>query len=981
MANTGPVTPQVTTTHNPPAPPPLPGAKPSSVPKAQSVALTQSTKVVDRSTQFPSVAPRLQLSDRVKQGISALEAHKNVKFADEVEVIPPQETPAETTPAEKPAESATAEKPAESATAEKPADDKAAEKSEKKEEPITVVHKRSLGERIIVKLKVVGSYLIAPLKLIVTVVKFVVKPLQDYVITPLYEGFLYIFQPAKYEARKLEQKAAAEKAELDQKRANRQAFEKACLEVAMKRLTDVHKQLQCSRLATHFGVTEREALDEIMKQEARAEANHLFQKKLDTDSTDKLELNALRVNPETGKLEPNLLRVDQETGKKYYATRTFTPATEKTRAAVVVTEKNSEGKDVERLLDADSAEVAKKLGNDPAMASALNKYNKDMEEYEQKLAAYQEEDAKYKKAKEKGKTPEKEPVHPGEPPKRPVLKCTDEKVLEAIKLESKQYHEELQAKVQALAGDIERLKTAFAEAYPHGTTTVYIRRAENPEDFKARVEAMVKTSETRLEEQREALKQAEEKGDKALAALTSAETKRLEKDIDFNQRHLAIYAKECELMSVQAELEELNETNLTPEKNRAQDIDDWKNGALVIDPKHPDHEKRVSGTRDRLEIDRLKDWVYKDAKGNLLDIFTRDANGRVTGVDKDKYAQVNDIVIPTPDKRQNPAPAYKGVDMPGPDYRDQQGMDYSQRELLIRRKSVLVDEKGNKLTNSDGSLQVKEDTVLSKAWVARDSNVVGQHKKVAVFGNQTPKLRGTPEVSVVSEPEAPVVSEPEAPVIVPKVTPIEARMEEAKQAVANMKAAIGTPHFALTEENLDAFNKQQAADKRRPEPRAASVTGAPSIADDNSETGDDEAVMVGNLFNRADEINQLKADSNHLQEQIDRMNANRQAPRPAADEDDYDSLVSVIRDPAQRQAYREGRQLVVERMAVITERENQGDRTGRAEKINQFKADSERLQKQIDRMNANRQAQRQLADFMHQLETRVHRRRDASSTH
>ncbi|WP_066016892.1 hypothetical protein [Endozoicomonas atrinae] len=918
MATPGPVTHQATTTHNPPAPPPLPGAKPSSVPKAQSVALTQSTKVVDRSTQFPSVAPRLQLSDRVKQGISALEAHKNVKFADEVEVIPPQEAPAEATPAEKPAEPAAAGKPA---------DDKAAEKSEKKEEPITVVHKRSLGERIIVKLKVVGSYLIAPLKLIVTVVKFAVKPLQDYVITPLYEGFLYIFQPAKYEARKLEQKAAAEKAELDQKRVNRQAFEKACLDVAMKRLIDLDKQVHCKALATHFGVTQREVLDEVMKQEARAEANHLFKTQLETGN---LELNALRVNPETGKPELNLLREDQETGKKYYATRTFTPATEKTRAAVlVVTGKDSKGNDVGELLDADSAEVAKKLGNDPAMASALNKYNKELEEYEQKLSAYKEEDAKYKKAKEKGKTPEKEPVHPGEPPKRPVLKCTDDNVLEAIKLESKQYHEELQAKVQALAGDIESLKAAFAEAYPRANTTQYIRMAIEPQEHKANMEALVKTSETRLEEQRQALKQAEEREDKRLAALISAETQRLEKDIDFNQRHLAIYAKECELASVQAELKELNETNLTPEKNRAQDIDDWKNGALVLDPEHPDHEKRVSGTRDRLEIERLKGWVYKDAKGKELDIFTRDANGRVTGVDKDKYAQVNDIVIPTPDKRQNPAPAYKGVNMPGPDYRDQKGMEWGLRE--------------------EGH------------WAVRDSNIVGLHKKAAVFGNPTPELHGTPEVVVASTPETPVVSEPEPPVIAPEVLPIEAWMDEAKQALDNIKAARREPHFALTTENVDTFNKQQAAEKRRSEPRAASVTGVPLSAGDDSETGDDESVMDGHLFARAEEINQFNADSERLGPKIDSMKAADQSQR-------YRERMAMIAERENRGTARSGYDA-----PRVTSEDNPGEaylkqlKARREAQLTQFRETRRATMSQVHDMK--RQAQIELAGATQQLES------------
>ena len=82
MATPGPVTPQVIRTHNPPAPPPAPGAKPSSVPNAQAVEIASPTKV-DKSTQFPIVeAPRRQLSERIKQGIEHYEAPKQVQIPE-----------------------------------------------------------------------------------------------------------------------------------------------------------------------------------------------------------------------------------------------------------------------------------------------------------------------------------------------------------------------------------------------------------------------------------------------------------------------------------------------------------------------------------------------------------------------------------------------------------------------------------------------------------------------------------------------------------------------------------------------------------------------------------------------------------------------------------------------------------------------------------------------------------------------------------
>ena len=635
--------------------------------------------------------------------------------------------------------------------------------------------------------------------------KHVIKPIYAFAIKPFYEFVLSKIQPAKYEAIKKEEKAAAEKAELDQKRANRQALKKLCLDVARKRLADDDKQAYVKVLAAHFGVAQLDVLGMIKAHEPRIEKiTRELNKQMETG---KLELNALRVNPETGKPELNLLRVDEETGKEIYDTRFLTPATEETRGVVIVAEKNDKGEVVERRLDADSAEVAKKLGNDQAMASDLNDYNAALEEYEQKLAAYKEEDAKYQKAKEKaekkGKTFEKEaPVHPGKAPTRPEHKLTDKKVLEMVKQESSEYREELQVKVQTLPTVIERLKAEFAAAYPNYTTTNYILDAENPQERQAEVEAFVEASKTEFNEAEKALENAKEREDRTAENDIIAELKGLKVDIDFNQRHLTIFAKECERLLAQAELEGLE-------------------------------------TPDNLEIEPWKDLVYKDAKGNVLNIYTRDDSGRIigAGVDKDQYAKVKDKFAAF-----RLQPLYNGSYTDGEDYDDQPGMEWSQRKQPIRKHVTFKDDEGKTVTNSDGTVYVEEVTDRTH-WAVRDSNIVGLYKKPAVFGNQTPEPRGIPEVSVVSVPEAPIV--------VPEVTARTSwtdQEEEVRQSVREMNAEIEKPLYTLTSGNLHAWDMmEQAAAESRQVRRAASVAGSPSVADDDSEAGDDDNESVRNF--------------------------------------------------------------------------------------------------------------------------------------
>ncbi|WP_422447417.1 MULTISPECIES: hypothetical protein [unclassified Endozoicomonas] len=829
MANTGPVTSQVTTAHIPPVPPPPPGVKPSPVINAQPVATSTTTRV-DKQTQTSQRQPRLLLlSDRIKQGIAAIggtpagSAQKSVQ-TELAPVKPAKSTPVEKTTdgkvAESPAKTAvkTAENPAKTAektvdkpakTAEKTAEIKSEKTSEIKDQPITVIHKPSLGERVIEKLKVVGSYLVAPLKLLFNAVKFVTKPLQDYVITPAYEGLLYVFHPAKYNARKLEQKTAAQQAEDALKQEKNQAFDKLCMREAKQRHNTLREEAHCAKLAEHYGVTDKEVHDKVDRQKARAEANHLFNKQL---ADEKLKLHKEKV-----------LHEDPKTGEKYYytPTRTLTVANENSRATVTVKEKTPGGKVVDHLLDADHASVAMRLGNDPALATAVYNYNKEMAAYEQLLAAFIKDDAKYQKAKQKavkkGKAlDQKAPVHPGEPPKRPVFKCTDENVIAAFKLVREQYHAKLHAAVQTLEKDVATMTADFDAAYPNnGDTKKLIKKESNPEAYKAEVQAWVKQLESSLGEMRKDLKKAEAGGHQSSVKSLNELISNRQKDIDINKRHLAIYAKECEKTSIQQELEYLSQMCPNLQEHRTQDIDDWKNGALVRDPQDPDFDKRVSDKRDRLDIGRLKNWVYKDAKGNALDIFTRDAGGNVTGVDKTMYAQVNDVIIPTPDRKLTLA--YNGR-VSAPDYQNQEGMKWSKmRQAPYQGYVAQRDENGKVLKDSDGKVKWEEAPGrLSNHWVVKYSDVDGRHegydKSQTIVKNS----------ALASQPEAPVV-EPEVPVVIkPK-----ASFEPTPEQAASLAAAIGEKLFALTEENVHAHNELQDATSSKPR--------VPTVDDDHFE--------------------------------------------------------------------------------------------------------------------------------------------------
>ena len=856
MANTGPVlVPQVTTTHMPPVPLPPPGAKPSTVVKAQPVALPQ-TNMVDKSTQT-SKPRRLILSERVKQGIAALGAKLAGVGEKAVQKVPVQETPAERTPAEKPADEPAAKKSEN--TSETTSKTTSETTSETKEQPITVVHKPGLSERVIEKLKVVGSYLVAPLKLIFSTVKLVTKPLQDYVITPAYKGFLYVFQPARYNAIKLEQKAAAEKAEHDHQQAKHQAFEKACLAEAMQRHNKTQADLSGLQIARQFGVTSQEVADEVARHKARAEANFLFNKQLKAGNLELKKEKVLRTNPKTG--------------EQFYSTstRALTIANETNRAAVVVTEKTPDGKTVEKFLDADSAEVAMRLGNAPALANALNDYNKGLEAYKQKLAAFIKEDAKYQQAKEKAAKKDKPfdqqaPVHPGEPPRRPVLKCTDENVIAAFKLDSKQYRTNLETKVTTLINEVAALKADFVAAYPDNEDVKhFIKDSSDPEVYKAQVQSWAKKLEARLEDLREALKQEEESGNKHAVQTLSENISRMQKDIDINKRHLTIYAKECQKIRVQGELEYLNRMSPDVQKNRENDFDDWKNGAYVHDPESSDYGKRLSGTRDKLEIERLKEWVYKDAKGNDLDIFIKDAYGTKIGIDQLTYALVNDIIIPAPDKKLTPAHNGKTSDL---DYRHQQGMKWSkasQGERTYQGYVAQRDENGKVLKDSDGNIKWEQAPgQLSNHWVVKPSDINGRHEGYDKFRTVV-KNRASAEAPVVPAPR----------------TAIKKIEKETRETIASMKAqqvARGAKPHALTVENLDTYNRLlEEAKNRKHRPLSAdgklefvsddSSTDDDFVSDDSS-TDDDKVAMPKNLFEREEKLLELRESRKDLQQQM-----------------------------------------------------------------------------------------------------------------
>ncbi|MGI2028110.1 hypothetical protein [Endozoicomonas acroporae] len=863
MANTGPVgTSQVTTAHIPPVPPPPPGVKSSAAVNAQPVATSTTTRV-DKQTQTSQRQPEpFKLSDRIKQGIAAIGGTPAGSSQKSVQTEPAPVKPAEKTPVEKTAEGKVAENPAKTAekttektaekpgkTAEKTTEKKSEKTSETKDQPITVIHKLSLSERVIEKLKVVGSYLVAPLKLIFKAVKFVTKPLQDYVITPAYEGLLYVFHPTKYNARKLEQKTAAQQAVDALKQEKNQAFDKLCMSEAKQRHNKLREELHCARLAEHFGVTDKEVQEKVDSQKARAEANHLFNKQL---ADEKLKLHKEKV-----------LHEDPKTGEKYYytPTRTLTVADENSRATVTVKEKTPGGKVVDHLLDADHASVAMRLGNDPALATAMYDYNKEMAAYEQLLAAFIKDDAKYQKAKQKaakkGKAlDQKAPVHPGEPPKRPVFKCTDENVIAAFKLVREQYHAKLHAAVQTLDKDVATMMADFDAAYPNnGDTKKFIKKESNPEAYKAEVQAWVKQLESSLGEMHKDLKKAEAGGHQSSVQSLNGLISNRQKDIDINKRHLAIYAKECEKASIQQELEYLNQMCPNLQEHRAQDIDDWKNGALVRDPQDPDFDKRVSDKRDRLDIGRLKNWVYKDAKGNVLDIFTRDAGGNVTGVDKTRYAQVNDVIIPSPDRKLTLA--YNGR-VSAPDYQNQEGMKWSKMSQASYQGYVAQrDENGKVLKDSDGKVKWEEAPGrLSNHWVVKYSDVDGRHegydKSQTIVKNRA--MASQPEAPVV-ESKVPVV-EPEVPVVIkPK-----ASFEPTPEQAASLAAAIGEKLFALTEENVHSHNELLDATSSKPRARTDdgdvfefSANSSESEADD----GKSRTVMAREFFRQMERERQI----------------------------------------------------------------------------------------------------------------------------
>ncbi|WP_257267080.1 hypothetical protein [Endozoicomonas sp. ONNA2] len=665
----------------------------------------------------PTQSRGQSLFRRLKQGVAGLSGK-------------PSENTKKPTASEQ--EPATSENPTE-----KPVDDLAARKPEKtaetNEQPITVVHKPSLSERTIEKLKVVGSYLVAPLKLISGSLKFVTKPLQDHVITPAYEELLLVFQPAKYHAIKLAQKEAAKQAEHDKKQAKQHRFETECQLGAKSRFNQLNEDAYSVQLARQHKVTDMEVAEKIARHKPRAEANFLFKQELNKKT---LELK-----------QKEELHQDSQTGEEYYITRTrkLKIADETNRATVTIKAKTPDNKVVAKQLDADNAQVARRLGNDPTMAQAMTDYYKDLEAHKKKMEVFNKENAQYQRAREKAAKKKQAldkqaPVNPGEPPKPPVFKCTDENVIAAFKLDSKQYRTNLQTVVQTLENDVEEKKAKLTEAYhDHFAAKDFINEKTDPENYKKYLQERLESDKSQLEKMQEALNDAE-KTDSRQVEEATWHINILQENITVYQNHLEIYDKECQKMMVEEELGHLEQIctyvqksrddRPCLQKSRDDDVNEWKKGVYVDDPDSSDHQKRISGPRDRLEIERLKEWVYKDAKGNVLDIYMKDAHGLKIGINKEIYAKVNDVIIPAPDKKLTPA--YDGKTS-APDHQHQQGMKWSKINSGKRQgyyQSYLAER------DDDGDLVLaQDDTVvwqvvpgqLDNHWMVKPSNVNGRH--------------------------------------------------------------------------------------------------------------------------------------------------------------------------------------------------------------------------------------------------------------
>ncbi len=546
--------------------------------------------------------------------------------------------------------------------------------TKKTEKTVVEFHKPNWKERFVATLKTIGSYIAAPFKFAAKVIDFLVwKPLKNFVITPIYVGFLYLFQPAKFEARKMGLEAEANKAAHERKQANDHALDKECIDLARAQYDKTTTDLMYTRLAAKYGVKAKDVEKRVELHKPHTDANEEFNTKLADGS--------LALLKQVG--------VDPETGEKQYRTHTVLKATD-------------------QVLDADKADVAKRLGNDsnPEFRKQLDEYNKAVEAHAKAMAEHAKA---VNKAEKKGVSAPAAPVLTAKPP---VFKCTDERLIQAFRNESSVYLSNVKAKRADLINELIRMRAELKEAHPNADPMDLEFVILNA-DHKAQVEDRLKTRQkSRQEQQVNLAKWKTEGNNHPETQLIRADIDELNREINIIKRNLAIYSKECELWAVHEEINALEVTVPVYQKKRAEDIADRQN-------------------RDRLNT---KDWkapVAKDEKGNILDIYTRNADGKITGIDKAKSSQMTHFERPWDQKT---IPTYNGRKMPNPvPYKDQKGERWSKTNPEQRPYDSYVAVKGEDskiLKDSKGNVVDWEAAAgqLNNHWVVKPSYVNGKHE-------------------------------------------------------------------------------------------------------------------------------------------------------------------------------------------------------------------------------------------------------------
>ncbi len=528
--------------------------------------------------------------------------------------------------------------------------------TKKTEKTVIEFHKPNWKERFVAAVKVVGSYIAAPFKFAAKVIDFLVwKPLKNYVITPIYVGFLYIFQPAKYDARKMGLEAEADKAAHERKQANDRALEKDCIDLARARMDDVSTQLNYSRLATKYGVDAEDVKKRVVAHKAHQDVNKEFKTMLAKGELELLKKDA---------------HVDRETGEKIHTTH-------------IVRFDNGQ------ILDADKADVAKRLGNDPALKQEMEEYNKAVADHEKALA---EHPKAVKKAEKEGKPVPPKPELTAKPP---VFKCTDEKLIQAYRNGSSEYFANVKAKEAALSNELTNMKAELKKAYPnaYAADLEFVIRHDA---HKAQVEDTLNARQKARQEQQAYLAKWEAEGDNHTATPPiRADIDELNRQIDILERNLAIYSKDCELQAVHGEIKDLQKSIPVYQKQMNEDVTDRQN-------------------RDRLNT---KDWkapVAKDEKGNV----TSDPK-KITHLERTF--------------KQMTTPEHNGRKMPNPvPYKDQKGESWSKTNPEQRPYDsymAVKGEDGKILKDREGNVVDWEAAAgqLKNHWVVKHSYVNGKH--------------------------------------------------------------------------------------------------------------------------------------------------------------------------------------------------------------------------------------------------------------